>query len=73
MLIEVVDSKQADCPIIYYESDVIPSKGDSVSMDKTNQYPGFVGIVLGVSHHISVESLGQYPKANFTVVLEMKG
>lgn len=72
MLIEVVDSRRVNWPIICYESDVIPSKGDSVSMNKTNQYPGFVGIVLGVSHEISVESLGQYPKANFTVVLEMK-
>ena len=72
MLIEIVDSRRTDCPIIYYESDVIPSKGDSVSMNETKQLPGFVGIVLGVSHHISVEGLGQYPKANFTVVLEMK-
>lgn len=72
MLIEVVDSRRVNWPIICYESDVIPSKGDSISMEKTKQYPGFVGIVLGVSHHIYVESLGQYPKASFTVVLEMK-
>lgn len=72
MLIKVVDSKRIDCPIVSYESDVIPSKGDSVSMNETNQYPGFVGMVLGVSHKLWVEGLGQYPKAEFTVVLEMK-
>lgn len=71
MLIEVVDSRRLEWPIICYESDAIPSKGDSISMEKTKQYPGFVGMVLGVSHKLWVEGLGQYPKAEFTVVLEM--
>lgn len=73
MLIEIVDSKNVDCPIIYYESEVIPSKGDSISMDKTKQYPGFIGTVVCVNHHISLGCLGQYPKAEFTVILEMIG
>lgn len=72
MLIGIVDSRYTNCTIMYYEAEVIPSKGDSVSMNKTAQYPGFVGIVLGVSHHLELEGLGKYPKANYTVVLEMK-
>jgi hypothetical protein len=72
MLIEIVDSRHIDCPILYYEAEVIPSKGDSVSMGKTAQYEGFCGIVLGVNHHIAIEGLGLYPKASYTVVLEMK-
>ena len=71
MLIEVVDSRRADCPIIYYESDVIPSKGDSVSMNKTKQYTGFMGIMSGVPHGIYAEGLEEYLKTKSTAVLEM--
>lgn len=71
MLIEIVDSRRLGWPIICYESDVIPIEGDSISMEKTKQYPGFVGIVLSVSHRLYVDGLGQYPKAKLTVVLEM--
>lgn len=72
MLIEIVDSRYTNCTVMYYEAEVIPSKGDSVGMNKTPQYEGFCGIVLGVSHHITADSRGQHPKADYTVVLEMK-
>lgn len=71
MLIEVVSSKQTDWAIIYYESDVIPSTGDSVSMNKTKQHPGFAGMLLDVPHGIYAEGLEKYLKTKSTAVLEM--
>ena len=72
MLIEIVDSRRTDWPIICYESDVIPSKGDSVSMNVTKQYTGFMGAMSGVTHGIYAEGLEEYLKTKSTVVLEMK-
>lgn len=71
MLIKVVSSKQTDCPIIYYESDVIPSPGDSVSINKTKQYTGFIGAMSGVTHGIYAEGLEEYLKTKSTVVRKM--